>query len=157
MKGRTAAVVVAMSLTAACGGNEADQSAQTTPTTEQPTSGPASPQASSSASQSTSDAAEDPQVLTGVVGQEGDPDAFVITLTDGSGNEVTTLPAGEYELQINDLSTIHNFRLTGPGVEETTTVPETGEVTWTVTLESGDYTFLCDPHSRQMVGNFTIT
>lgn len=158
MRSRTAAVTVAlMSMTAACGGNEADRSDQTTLTTAQPTSDSASPQASSSASESTSDASEDPQVLTGVVGQEGDPNAFVITLTNGSGNEVNTLPAGEYELQINDMSTIHNFRLTGPGVEETTTVPATGEVTWTVTLESGDYTFLCDPHPQQMVGNLTVT
>jgi plastocyanin len=163
MRSLSAAVAVAlMSLTAACGGGEADQSAQTAPTTQQPTSesssteASASESASESASASESGASEDTQVLTGVVGQEGDPDAFVITLTDGSGNEVTTLPAGEYEIQVNDLSTIHNFHLTGPGVEETTAVPETGEVTWTVTLEPGEYTFRCDPHPP-MVGNFTVS
>lgn len=118
MKSWGAAVVVAISLTAACGGGEADQSAHMTPTTEQPTSD----SASSSVSGSPSDASDAAQVLTGVVGQEGDPDAFVITLADASSNEVTTLPAGEYEMQINDMSTIHNFRLTGPGVEETTRV-----------------------------------
>ena len=32
-----------------------------------------------------------------------------------------------------------------------TTVPETTEVTWKVTLQAGTYTFKCDPHPK-MVG-----
>lgn len=58
-------------------------------------------------------------MLTGGVGE--DPDAFAITLTEESGNEVSTLLACMYRLQIDDLSTIHSFRLSGPGAEETTT------------------------------------
>lgn len=97
------------------------------------------------------------ETLTGVVGDEAGPDAFAITLTDESGNQVSTPPAGAYKLQVNDLSTIHNFRLTGPGVQQATTVEKTGQVTWTVTLEAGDYTFQCAPHAGQMVDGFTVS
>lgn len=95
-------------------------------------------------------------VLTGTVGQPDDPDSFTIVLTDGSGRPVTSLPAGRYQVRVSDRSEIHNFRLTGPGVEESTGVPGTGEVTWEVTLEPGSYTFKCDPHPQRMVGNFTV-
>ena len=99
---------------------------------------------------------EGAEVLTGVVGEPDNPDAFTITLTDGSGEPVETLPAGQYEIRIADLSEIHNFHLEGEGVDESTTVPETGEVVWEVTLEPGDYTYVCDPHPS-MVGAFSVT
>ena len=54
--------------------------------------------------------------LIGTVGSESDPDAYVITLTTEDGSAVTTLAAGDYTLEINDLSSIHNFHLTGPGM-----------------------------------------
>ena len=94
--------------------------------------------------------------LTATVGTEAEPDAYVIALTDASGQPVTTLPAGDYQIAVNDLSEIHNFHLKGGGVDETTTVPDVGETTFDVTLEAGDYTFVCDPHPR-MVGEFTVT
>lgn len=147
-------MVLLIFLIAGCGGDEA---AQPAPPTDLPTSDRSSPEASSSAGEPAPDASGDAEVLTGVVGQEGDPDAFVITLTDSSGSELTTVPAGEYEVRVNDLSAIHNFRLTGPGVDESTTVPGTGEATWMLTLEPGDYTFVCDPHPQQMTGGFTVT
>lgn len=92
-------------------------------------------------------------VLTGTVG-EGD--AFTITLKDGTGAPVTTLKAGSYEVKVKDASAIHNFHLTGTGVQETTTVPEVTDVTWNITLVAGTYTFKCDPHA-QMTGSFTVT
>lgn len=92
-------------------------------------------------------------VLTGTVG-EGD--AFTITLTDGTGAPVTTLPAGSYEVKVKDASKMHNFHLTGPGVEEKTTVPEVADATWMVTFAAGTYTFKCDPHPP-MTGSFTVT
>lgn len=98
----------------------------------------------------------DGDVLIGVVGEPDNPDAFTITLTDASGEQVDTVPAGEYEIRVRDLSEIHNFHLMGEGVDESTTVPETGEVVWEVTLEPGDYTYVCDPHPS-MVGDFTVT
>lgn len=93
-------------------------------------------------------------VLTGAVGQG---DAPVITLVDSAGAPVTTLKAGGYTVKVKDMSAKHNFHLAGTGVDEKTTVPETTEVTWTVTLVAGTYTFLCDPHAQKMVGTFTVT
>jgi len=91
--------------------------------------------------------------LTGVVG-EGD--AFSITLKDSTGAPVTTLKAGKYTVKVKDASKIHNFHLTGTGVEEKTTVPEVTDVTWNVTLVAGTYTYKCDPHAK-MTGSFTVS
>ena len=116
------------------------------------TNSPASGSSTAPAGGSSSGGA-DGSVLTGTVG-EGD--AFTITLTDSSGAPVTSLKAGSYTVKVKDASKIHDFHLTGPGVEEKTTVPETTEVTWKVTLQAGTYTFKCDPHPK-MVGTFTVT
>lgn len=93
-------------------------------------------------------------ILTGTVG-EGD--APVITLVDSAGAPVTSLKAGSYTVKVKDLSTKHNFNLTGSGVDEKTSVPDTAEATWNVTLVAGTYTFDCDPHEKKMVGTFTVT
>jgi plastocyanin len=93
-------------------------------------------------------------VLTGNVGQG---DAFVITLVDSAGAPVTSLKAGSYTVKVKDESTIHDFHLTGPGVDQKTGVPETTEVTWSVKLSAGTYTFVCDPHAARMAGSFTVT
>lgn len=89
--------------------------------------------------------------LTAAVGEEGNPDAFVLTVQDAAGADVTTLPAGTYEIAVSDRSTIHNVHLTGSGVDETTTVPGTGDATWSVTLQPGTYTVVCDPHAKMRV------
>jgi hypothetical protein len=65
--------------------------------------------------------------------------------------------AGKYTLVVNDKSSIHNFRLKGPGVNVATSVPATGAKTFNITLKKGKYTFLCDPHPTSMIGRFTIT
>lgn len=96
------------------------------------------------------------QVLMGRVGTPENPDAFVIELTDGSGQDVTSLPAGQYQIQVDDPSQIHNFHLTGEGVDEQTTVPGTGEETWTVDLQPGTYEAVCDPHPNMQL-SFTVT
>jgi plastocyanin len=85
-------------------------------------------------------------------------DPFSITLVDSTGAKVTSLKAGSYQVKVTDSSTKHNFHLTGPGVEEKTTVPGLKTTTWTVTLSAGTYTFKCDPHAaRGMEGTFTVT
>ena len=78
------------------------------------------------------------------------------SLMDSTGAPVTTLKAGEYKIKVKDLSKIHNFNLSGAGVDEKTTVPEVTDVTWTVTFTAGTYTFKCDPHPP-MTGSFTVT
>lgn len=131
-------------LVGACGQDEAAT----------PAAAPApSPTATST---STSTAPAGGSRLVGTVGEEGDPDAFTITLTDESGQAVSSLPAGDYTITVNDLSEIHNFHLTGGSVDETTSVPEVGEQTFEVTLTAGTYEYVCDPHPR-MVGELTVT
>lgn len=133
-----------------CGGDD-DAEGVATGTDDSP---PAA--ASPSATAGGSGAVAGATPLMASVGQDGDPDAFVLTLKDASGADVTTLPAGEYEVQVSDPSTIHNVHLTGSGVDETTSVPETEDVTWTVTLEAGTYTVVCDPHAKMRV-EITVT
>jgi plastocyanin len=65
--------------------------------------------------------------------------------------------AGTINLVVNDKSSIHNFRLKGPGVNVKTTVAFTGTKTFkNLTLKKGKYTFVCDPHLTSMKGSFTI-
>ena len=89
--------------------------------------------------------------LTGTVGP-----GFTITLTQG-GKKVTKLKAGTYTFKISDKSNIHDFHLTGPGVNKKTSVSGTGSSTWTLTLKKGTYKFVCDPHATIMKGSFTVS
>jgi plastocyanin len=82
---------------------------------------------------------------------------FEISLTGADGADVSTLAAGSYTIEVDDQSDIHNFHLTGPGVDETTDVSDTGTATWDVTVESGTYSFVCDPHSSSMSGSFEVS
>jgi plastocyanin len=69
---------------------------------------------------------------------------------------VSHLDRGTYTINVKDQGTIHNFHLTGPGVDQTTDVDGTGDFTWTVTLTDGTYTYQCDPHEATMHGTFTV-
>jgi plastocyanin len=91
-------------------------------------------------------------VLNGSVG----PGA-VITLTDAQGYPVTNVDEGDYSIVVADQGTSHNFHLFGPGVDQATTVAETGTTTWNVHLQPGTYTFQCDPHQAVMKGTFIVT
>lgn len=136
-------------LASACGDDEADPPAPAADdpgTAASPTPSPAAPGAGGDAT-----------ALSGTVGEQGDPDAFTIELVDADGAPVASLPAGSYEITVTDLSAIHNFRLRGPDVDESTTVPGTGTTTWQVTLSPGEHTYLCEPHSQSMVGTFEVT
>jgi plastocyanin len=90
-----------------------------------------------------------------LVANVGQGDAFVISLRTASGGSVDNIPPGTYEIEVNDHSGMHNFHLTGPGVDRRSTEAFVGRDTWTVTLQNGRYTFQCDPHSTQMRGSFT--
>ncbi len=91
-----------------------------------------------------------PVRLTGTVGP-----GFTITLKKGSA-KVSSLTAGRYTIVVNDRGNIHNFHLTGPGVNKQTGVAATGTKTWTVTLKKGTYKYVCDPHASSMKGSFTV-
>jgi NitT/TauT family transport system substrate-binding protein len=73
------------------------------------------------------------------------------------GKPVKSLQAGRYTFVVSDRSSAHNFHLTGPGVNRTTSVGRTGRSTWTLTLRKGTYRFVCDPHKSRMKGSFTVS
>jgi plastocyanin len=83
--------------------------------------------------------------------------AFTINLTAG-GKTVTKLKAGvAYRFVINDRSSIHDFHLTGPGLDRMlTSVDFTGTKSFVLTLHKGVYRFFCDPHAPVMHGSFRV-
>ena len=116
---------------AGCGGSDSEGSATTAATTE------ASTESNGSGGGTT---------LNGSVGP-----GFDISLDGTDG-----LTAGSYTLVVNDQSDQHNFHLTGPGVDVSTEVSETGEKSFDIQLQAGEYKFVCDPHASQMNGSFTV-
>jgi hypothetical protein len=102
-------------------------------------------------------------VLPSAVAQAGDPqlvavvgtnDAFVISLRDASGDLVTSLEPGTYDIAVSDRSEAHNFHLKGPGVDMSTPIGDKQDVTWTVTIGQGRYSYVCDAHATVMRGYF---
>ncbi|HSF62528.1 MAG TPA: hypothetical protein VLA69_12590 [Gaiellaceae bacterium] len=84
-------------------------------------------------------------------------DAFTITLTTEDGTNVTSLPAGDYTLQIVDQTDIHNFHLTGSGVDVMSEVGGQEDQEYDITLVAGTYHYQCDPHASTMSGDFEVT
>ena len=84
-----------------------------------------------------------------------------LTGTDGPGFTITmnkkTVKAGTYVITIHDRSSIHDFHLTGPGVNKVTSVPAVSTTKWTVKLKKGTYHFVCDPHRAIMHGVLKVT
>src|SRR5438045_4774201 len=93
-----------------------------------------------------------PPKLVGTVGP-----GFTITLKRFN-KPLKTLPHGTYSITVSDKSNIHNFHLTGPGVNKMiTAVGFVGTKTVVVTLKKGVYKFVCDPHFTSMHGSFRVT
>ncbi len=132
-----AAAVVAFA--AGCGGSdsEATETETTTETTAETT---------------TTAPVETGVVLHGKVGP-----GFEISLTTDDGQPVESLAAGSYTLLTDDQADIHNFHLTGEGVDVDTGVAESGTDSFDVDLVAGTYTFVCDPHASTMNGSFEVT
>ena len=97
-------------------------------------------------------AAPAPKTVHGAVGP-----GFTISLTS-SGKKVTKLKRGvPYRFVVSDRSSIHDFHLTGPGLNRMmTTVGFTGTKSLVLTLKKGVYRFFCDPHSAVMHGSFRV-
>jgi plastocyanin len=117
-------------LLAGCGGSSSNSNTTSPPTTTSAAGG---------------------MTLDGTVGP-----GFTISLTQ-NGQSVSTLKPGQYTITVDDKSDIHNFHLTGPGVDKATDVGGTGKQTWTVDLKAGSYHYQCDPHASSMNGNFTVS
>lgn len=91
--------------------------------------------------------------LKGTVGP-----GFDISLTTADGQPLGTLSPGTTELNVEDLASIHNFHLTGPGdVDVKTDVGEEGTSNFQVELQAGTYTFVCDTHASTMNGTFEVS
>jgi hypothetical protein len=88
--------------------------------------------------------------LTGTVGP-----GFTITLKSRT-RVVKTLAPAKYAFVIQDKSSIHNFHLSGPGVNRKTSVGGKGTAHWTITLRAGTYKYVCDPHASSMRGKFIV-
>jgi plastocyanin len=146
--------VALLSLVAACSTSSTPVDSTTAaPTTAEPTAAaPTAAAPTAAAPTAAGGATSAGAALTGAV----PPIDFKITLVDSKGAPVTTLKAGTYQVKIKDASKIHNFHLSGPGIDLTTTVPEVKETTWPVTLKAGTYTFKCDPHPN-MKHTFTVS
>jgi plastocyanin len=82
--------------------------------------------------------------------------SFTISLSTAAGAPVTRLDPGTYVIQVDDMSEEHNFHLRGPGVDRATEIGDVGTQQWTVTLQDGTYTFVCDPHQGEMRGSFAV-
>lgn len=79
-----------------------------------------------------------------------------IALKRANGTAVTSLAAGRWKIVVNDKSIVHNFHLTGIGVNKLTSVSAIVKPTWTVTFKAGIYKYVCDPHKGTMKGQFTV-
>jgi plastocyanin len=97
-------------------------------------------------------AAAAPKTVVGTVGP-----GFTIALKL-NGSNVTKLKAGvQYRFVINDRASIHDFHLTGPGVDKViTAVDFTGTKSIVLKLKKGTYRFQCDPHASFMHGSFKV-
>jgi hypothetical protein len=80
---------------------------------------------------------------------------YTIGLKKG-GKKVTSLMQGRKRFVIRDQASVHNFHLTGPGVNKKTSLTRVATVTWTLTLARGTYRFVCDNHPG-LAGSFRVT
>jgi hypothetical protein len=93
-----------------------------------------------------------PKVLNGSVGP-----GFTISLA-GGGKKVTSLQAGTYRINVSDMSSIHDFHLSGPGVNKVITgVSFQGRKSVILKLAHGTYRYVCDPHASIMKGSFRVS
>jgi len=92
------------------------------------------------------------RVVNGSVGP-----GFTISLTSG-GKRVTSLKGGTYRFDVSDRSPIHDFHLSGPGVNKViTAVSFQGRRSVTIKLKRGIYRYVCDPHASFMKGSFRVS
>jgi hypothetical protein len=87
--------------------------------------------------------------LVGTVGP-----GYAITLRTAAGTTARSVKAGVYAITVRDRSEEHNFHLSGPGVNKSTSVDGVGTKTWRIRIVRGKtYRFVCDPHAEMMRGS----
>jgi hypothetical protein len=82
--------------------------------------------------------------------------AQTISLVDAHGHVVHKLTHGTYSIVVHDKSTMHDFHLTGPGVNKSTSIGTTSSQTWRLKLKPGTYRYHCDAHPSTMHGSFRV-
>lgn len=85
-----------------------------------------------------------PVRLVATVGAAG------VTLRTAAGHRLHGLKAGRYSILVRDRSRKHNFHLRGRGVNRKTGVPFRGNVTWSLRLAKGRYTYGSDAAKRRI-------
>ena len=92
---------------------------------------------------------------SGLVGEVGPGYSVEVKL---NGKDLKTIKAGTYTMKVQDKASIHNFHLSGKGLNKATSVSFVGDRTWRVTFKPGKVTYQCDPHaSAGMKGSFRVT
>jgi hypothetical protein len=84
------------------------------------------------------------------------PDAHMATFY-ADGRKLTNLPPGTYNVQVHDLSANHNLHLTGPGIDEKTSVADIEHPVWRLTFRAGTYRLKCDVHPTTVKASFTVS
>src|SRR5262249_10998820 len=80
---------------------------------------------------------------------------YTINVRTAAGAPVRSVRAGLVPITVRDRSAEHDFHLSGPGVNKSTTVDWVGTKTWRVRVAPGKtYRFACDPHAAMMHGSF---
>jgi plastocyanin len=90
--------------------------------------------------------------LTGTVGP-----GYTISLRTPAGVAVRSLRAGRYAITVRDRGAIHNFHLTGTGLNRRTGVAGRITTVWTLQLRAGTLRWVCDPHRLRMRGSARVT
>ncbi|MGI9112048.1 MAG: cupredoxin domain-containing protein [Gaiellaceae bacterium] len=80
-----------------------------------------------------------------------------ISLRSPAGARVLTLKAGAYVITVRDRTKLHNFHLTGVGVNRKTGVARVATVTWNLTLKRGKLVFLSDKSPLRLRGTVTVS
>ena len=83
------------------------------------------------------------------------PDAHIATFY-ADGRKLTNLPPGTYNVQVHDLSANHDLHLTGPGIDEKTSVEDIEHPVWPLTFRVGTYRLKCDVHPT-IKTSFTVS
>jgi hypothetical protein len=83
----------------------------------------------------------------GAVVDSTTPLTLELTTSDGGrvrSGGVRVLAPGTYTVVVEDRSSVDNFHLAGPGIDEQTTLEFVGTVTWTLNFTPGGYTYRTD-------------
>ncbi|MBA3243837.1 MAG: hypothetical protein H0T61_01500 [Actinobacteria bacterium] len=80
-----------------------------------------------------------------------------ISLRTPVGARVLALKAGAYVVTVRDRTKLHNFHVTGAGVNRKTGVAQLATLTWKLTLKRGKLVFFSDTSPAKLRGTVTVS